>query len=110
NVSTRHCCSVLFRWKRGGVGGEPNLTRQHRRSLGRRRTCRALGALPRDVLLLTTRQGATLALGGIVLGSLGAIASTRWMRSMLFQVDPLDPVTFVAVGVALAAVAVGAAL
>ena len=68
----------------------------------------ALGALPRDVLLLVIRQGATPALAGIVLGSLGAIASTRWMRSMLFQVDPLDPVTFGAVGVALAVVAIGA--
>ena len=54
------------------------------------------------------RQGATLALAGIVVGSLGAIASTRWMRSMLFQVDPLDPLTFAVVGVALAAVAIGA--
>jgi putative ABC transport system permease protein len=70
----------------------------------------ALGAAPRDVLLLVIRQGATLALAGIVVGSLGAIAATRWMRSMLFQVDPLDPLTFAAVGVALAAVAIGAIL
>jgi predicted permease len=68
----------------------------------------ALGALPRDVLLLVIRQGAALALAGIAVGSLGAIVSTRWMRSMLFQVDPLDPLTFVLVGVALAAVAIGA--
>jgi ABC-type antimicrobial peptide transport system permease subunit len=68
----------------------------------------ALGALPRDVLLLVIRQGATLALGGIAVGSLAAIASTRWMRSMLFHVDPLDPLTFAAVGVALVVVAIGA--
>jgi predicted permease len=68
----------------------------------------ALGAAPRDVLLLVIRQGAMLALAGIVVGSLGAVAATRWMRSMLFQVDPLDPLTFAAVGVALAAVAIGA--
>ena len=68
----------------------------------------AIGAVPRDVLLLVIRQGAKLALAGIVVGSLGAIALTRWMRSMLFQVDPLDPLTFAAVGVALAAVAIGA--
>jgi predicted permease len=78
---------------------------QRARELGIRS---ALGAMPRDVLLLVIRQGATLALGGIVVGSLGAIASTRWMRSMLFQVDPLDPVTFAAVGVALALVAIAA--
>ncbi len=68
----------------------------------------ALGALPRDVLLLVMRQGAALALAGIAVGSLGAIASTRWMGSMLFHVDPLDPLTFAVVGVALAAVAIGA--
>ena len=68
----------------------------------------ALGALPRDVLVLVIRQGATLAFAGILLGTLGAIASTRWMRSMLFQVDPLDPLTFAAVSVTLAAVAIGA--
>ena len=68
----------------------------------------ALGAASRDVLLMVVRQGATLALIGIVIGSLGAIASTRWMRSMLFQVDPLDPITFAAVGLALAAVAISA--
>ncbi|HEY9384244.1 MAG TPA: ABC transporter permease [Gemmatimonadales bacterium] len=68
----------------------------------------ALGALPRDVLLLVIRQGARLALVGVAVGSLGAIASTRWMGSMLFHVDPLDPLTFAVVGVALAAVAIGA--
>src|SRR6185503_4529077 len=68
----------------------------------------ALGAVPRDVLLLVIREGAALALAGIVLGSLGAIASTRLMRSMLFQVSPLDPVTFIAVASTLAAVAIGA--
>ena len=68
----------------------------------------ALGALPGDVLLLVVRQGASLALIGIVVGSLGAIAATRWMRSMLYQIDPLDPITFGTVGLALAAVAIGA--
>ena len=68
----------------------------------------ALGAVPRDLLLFVVRQGAALALVGIVIGGAGAVAATRWLRSMLFQVDPLDPVTFGAVGLTLAAVAVGA--
>jgi putative ABC transport system permease protein len=68
----------------------------------------ALGAVPRDVLLLVVRQGAMLAIVGIVIGSAGAIAATRLMRSMLFQVDPLDPITFGAVGLTLAGVAIGA--
>jgi predicted lysophospholipase L1 biosynthesis ABC-type transport system permease subunit len=68
----------------------------------------ALGAVPRDVLLLVIRQGARLALFGIAVGSVGAVVSTRWMRSMLFHVDPVDPLTFAAVGIVLAAVAIGA--
>ena len=68
----------------------------------------ALGAVPGDVLRLVVRQGARLALAGILIGSAGAIAATRWMQSMLFQVSPLDPITFASVGVALAAVAIGA--
>ena len=68
----------------------------------------ALGAVPGDVQLLVVRQGARLALIGIVIGSVGAIAATRLMRSMLFNVDPLDPITFGTVGLGLAAVAVGA--
>jgi putative ABC transport system permease protein len=78
---------------------------QRRRELGIRI---ALGAVSRDVLLMVVRQGATLALIGIVIGSAGAIASTRWMRSMLFQVDPLDPITFAVVALVLGAVAIGA--
>ena len=76
---------------------------QRTRELGIRM---ALGAAASDVLLMVVRQGAMIALVGIVIGSLGAIASTRWMRTMLFQVDPLDPVTFGAVGLALAGVAI----
>jgi predicted permease len=68
----------------------------------------ALGALPADVLLLVLRQGGKLAAAGIVIGSAGAVAATRWMRSMLFHVDPLDPLTFGAVAVALVGVAIAA--
>ncbi len=68
----------------------------------------ALGAVRRDVLMLVVRQGAALALFGIVIGSAGALAATRWMRSMLFQVDPMDPITFGLVALVLVAVAIGA--
>jgi predicted permease len=68
----------------------------------------ALGAVPGDVRMLVVREGATIAFAGILIGSAGAIAATRVMRSMLYQVNPLDPVTFAAVGSALAVVAVGA--
>ena len=68
----------------------------------------ALGAVPRDVLLLVVRQGAKLAVVGIIIGSVGAVAATRLMRSMLFEVNPLDPITFGAVAATLAGVAIGA--
>jgi ABC-type lipoprotein release transport system permease subunit len=60
------------------------------------------------VLLLVVRQGAKLAFVGIIIGSAGAIAATRLMRSMLFEVNPLDPITFGAVAATLAGIAIGA--
>ena len=47
----------------------------------------------------------TLACAGIGLGLAGAFALTRLMRSLLFGVGPTDPMTFVAVALLLAIVA-----
>ena len=52
------------------------------------------------------REGALLASIGIVLGAAGAMALTRFLNSMLFEVNPLDPVTFGAVAGISALVAV----
>jgi hypothetical protein len=41
------------------------------------------------------RQGLTLALAGIALGTAGAAALTRVMGDLLFGVSPTDPLTFV---------------
>ncbi|HEU4585574.1 MAG TPA: ABC transporter permease [Gemmatimonadaceae bacterium] len=65
----------------------------------------ALGARPRDVLSLVVRQGMTLALLGIALGIIGALAVTRLLASMLYGVAPTDPATFTGVAALLAAVA-----
>jgi ABC-type antimicrobial peptide transport system permease subunit len=51
------------------------------------------------------RQGVTLALVGIVVGVVGAFALTRLMTTLLYQVEPSDPVTFTAVPLALVAMA-----
>src|SRR6266571_2921103 len=56
----------------------------------------ALGAARRDVLGLVVGQGLRLTVVGIALGLLGALALTRLMRSLLFEVSPQDPSTFVA--------------
>jgi len=56
----------------------------------------ALGAERRDVLGLVVGQGLRLTAGGIALGAAGALALTRLMQSLLFEVSPQDPATFVA--------------
>jgi putative ABC transport system permease protein len=65
----------------------------------------ALGAQHRDVLRLVMKDGLKLGLLGIVLGLAGAIALTRLMVSLLFEVKPTDPVTLIGVALLLAAVA-----
>ena len=68
----------------------------------------ALGARHADVLGLVIRQGATLAMAGIALGLLGALAVTRILSTLLFGVSPTDPFTFAAVSLVLIAVALAA--
>jgi predicted permease len=70
----------------------------------------ALGAKRGDVLLMVFAKGARLALGGIVLGTAGAIALTRLMGELLFDVHPADPAVLAAVGGLLALVALAACI
>jgi putative ABC transport system permease protein len=65
----------------------------------------AIGAQPRDVFRMILGQGMTLALIGVVLGLVGAFALTRLMTTMLFGVEPTDPVTFVSIAALLTTVA-----
>lgn len=66
----------------------------------------ALGARRGEILALVLRQGLAAVVGGIVIGILGAIATTRYVSGMLFELDPLDPTTFVAVALAFASIAI----
>jgi len=61
----------------------------------------AIGANRAQVLALVMRQGVTLALGGIAAGVAGAFLLTRLMQTMLYEVAPTDPTTFVSVPLAL---------
>jgi predicted permease len=73
----------------------------------------ALGANRSNVLGMMLRQGMVLTVIGIVLGLGVAYVSTKYLESltsMLFGVKPRDPLTFVAIGVLLAAVALIACL
>jgi ABC-type antimicrobial peptide transport system permease subunit len=65
----------------------------------------ALGAQRRDVLKLVLAQGARLALLGVAIGLGGALALTRWMETLLFEVRPTDPLTFTVTAAVLALVA-----
>ena len=57
----------------------------------------ALGAQPGHVMGLILRQGLLLALIGIGIGLAGALALTRVMSSLLFEVDVTDSATFAAI-------------
>jgi putative ABC transport system permease protein len=57
----------------------------------------ALGASTGSVVRLILGQGLALAGIGLVLGLAASIASTRLLRSMLFQVQPNDPTVYIAV-------------
>ncbi|HEX6183709.1 MAG TPA: ABC transporter permease [Pyrinomonadaceae bacterium] len=70
----------------------------------------ALGARPSDVLRLVVGRGMKLALAGVGVGLVGALALTRLMKSLLFGVSAADPLTFVGVALLLAAVALLACL
>jgi ABC-type antimicrobial peptide transport system permease subunit len=67
-----------------------------------------LGARPGDIVGLVVRQGMTLAGIGIVVGLLGALALTRVMASLLFEVSARDVATFAAVPTLLLVVAFAA--
>jgi ABC-type antimicrobial peptide transport system permease subunit len=69
----------------------------------------ALGATQQRVVKLVVSHGALLAVGGVLLGVLGAMSLTRLIKGLLFETPPLDPLTFVGVGVLLAAIATLAA-
>jgi len=65
----------------------------------------ALGAQGRDVLRLVIGQGMKMALIGVALGVGAALALTRSMKTLLFDVSPADPVTFVSIALSLTIVA-----
>ncbi|MFZ0923589.1 MAG: FtsX-like permease family protein [Candidatus Acidiferrales bacterium] len=65
----------------------------------------ALGAQRGDVMRLVMRQGTRLALFGVGIGVLAALALTPLMASLLFGVSASDPLTFSAVAIALISIA-----
>jgi predicted permease len=68
----------------------------------------ALGAQRSHVLRLMLGEGMRMALAGVVIGIAAALGLTRLMTNMLFGVSAADPITFCAVAVVLASVALTA--
>ena len=68
----------------------------------------ALGASRRSVLGLMLAMGARLVLAGLALGIPVSLASSRLLRSQLFGVQAADPLSYAAVAVVLALVALAA--
>ena len=65
----------------------------------------ALGAQKWNVLSLVIGRGMRLALFGVGIGVLGALALTRVMSGLLYEVTPTDPLTFVGVSLLLVGIA-----
>ena len=65
----------------------------------------ALGAARRDLLRLVIGQGMKLTLFGLVIGLLGALAVTRLMSSILYQISPTDLSTFLSISALLLIIA-----
>jgi ABC-type antimicrobial peptide transport system permease subunit len=68
----------------------------------------ALGARASDVVWLVVRQGASIAVAGIALGGVIALASSRWVEPLLFDVSPHDPLVYAAVAVTMLVMAAAA--
>ncbi|HUR20214.1 MAG TPA: FtsX-like permease family protein, partial [Vicinamibacterales bacterium] len=69
---------------------------------------RALGATPWQISRLVLGRGLILVAMGVPVGSVGAAAGAGMLRSLLFGVEPIDPITFVAVVIAVPLVALAA--
>jgi predicted permease len=65
----------------------------------------AIGARPADVVRMMVSEGGRLAIAGVAVGSVAALAGARLIRGLLFEVSATDPLTFAAVAAGLLGVA-----
>src|SRR5258705_6747162 len=80
---------------------------QRKREIGIRMS---LGAQRSEILKLIMKEGTSLALVGIIIGVLLALATTHFLSSLLYGVSAVDPMVFLSVAALLAGVALGASL
>ena len=79
---------------------------RHSREIGLRI---ALGARPASVVWMVQRESLVLALAGIAVGMAATLAAGRFVRSLLFEVTPADPIALSGAALLVLIVAVGAA-
>jgi predicted permease len=91
-------CVALALATIGTYGVMAYLVNQGTREIGIRI---ALGATHRAIVRLVVWKGVVLALCGVAIGSAGAFALSRLMQSLLFDVSPSDPFTFVVISLLL---------
>jgi putative ABC transport system permease protein len=70
----------------------------------------ALGAAPRSVIWLVLRQGALLSALGIAIGIATSIGMSRFIASMLFEIQPTDPISLAAASMILGGAALAVCL
>jgi putative ABC transport system permease protein len=68
----------------------------------------AIGAAPGRLVALVLREGATLSVLGLLIGGAVAMFATRWLRSLLYDVSPNDPIVFAVLAATLLLVALAA--
>jgi putative ABC transport system permease protein len=67
-----------------------------------------LGAQPTDVFRGIVGEGARIALLGVAAGLIAALALTRLLRTFLYGISVVDPITFLAVAIILTLISVAA--
>jgi putative ABC transport system permease protein len=80
---------------------------ERRREIGIRT---ALGARPRDVLGMVIGGALRLAAAGMVMGAVAALALSRLLSSLLFEVGPADPATYAVVVLLIGSVVLAACI
>ena len=88
-------CVALFLALIGVYGLMSAETRARTREIGIRA---ALGARPRHIATMVMESGLRAVLPGVVLGLAGAALLMQGIRSMLYGVAPIDPLTFLYIG------------
>jgi putative ABC transport system permease protein len=91
----------------GVYGVMAQLARGRRREIGIRM---ALGAPMTDIRVMVVRRSLVLAGSGVLIGAVISLAAAKAMRSLLYGVSPVDPLTLSVVGVLLTAAAVASSM